>query len=266
MNTIVNITGLTLKCLEAGDENAIKKEKKKEYYKQWYLKNREKVIELSRQWSLKNKNKLKKTSKERYFKNKDELKKKSKEWYLKNKDKIKEKRKKYHQKYYLKYQNILKQENKEYYLKNKNIIKEKHKEYYSKNKIKVKKRYQKNKKRINLINNIRRKKRWKEQPNTYILHVLRGRINGALKGKSKSASTMNLLGIPNVEFLWNHLEKSFKPGMTKENHGEWHVDHIRPCSNFDLSKPEEQSKCFHYTNLQALWAYENLSKGDRFVA
>jgi len=43
----------------------------------------------------------------------------------------------------------------------------------------------------------------------------------------------------------------------------WHVDHIKPCCQFDLSKPEEQAKCFHYTNLQPLWAEENLTKGKK---
>ena len=89
------------------------------------------------------------------------------------------------------------------------------------------------------------------------------RILLALKGKSKSADTITLLGVSNIEFLWAYLEKQFKSGMTRENHGLWHVDHIIPCSSFDLTKPEEQAKCFHYTNLQPLWASENLSKGNR---
>ena len=66
-----------------------------------------------------------------------------------------------------------------------------------------------------------------------------------------------------IENLWIHLEKSFKPGMTRENYGKWHIDHIRPCSSFDLSKPEEQSICFHYSNLMPLWAEENLKKGSK---
>jgi hypothetical protein len=63
-----------------------------------------------------------------------------------------------------------------------------------------------------------------------------------------------------------HLEKTFKPGMTRENHAAvWHVDHILPCSSFDLSDPNQQRQCFHYTNLQALFVHENLTKSDKIL-
>ena len=104
--------------------------------------------------------------------------------------------------------------------------------------------------------------RRKKDPAFKILTILRGRIRQALKGYNKSDLTVKLLGC-NIEEFWIHLEKKFTKGMTRENHGEWHVDHIIPCASFDLSKPEEQAKCFHYTNLQPLWAIDNLKKGDR---
>jgi hypothetical protein len=58
-------------------------------------------------------------------------------------------------------------------------------------------------------------------------------------------------------------EKKFKPKMSWNNYGKWHIDHIKPCCSFNLSKSEEQRKCFHYSNLQPLWAKENLSKGKK---
>lgn len=55
----------------------------------------------------------------------------------------------------------------------------------------------------------------------------------------------------------------FEPGMTWENYGtEWHVDHIVPCSYFDLTDPEQQRICFNYRNLQPLWAKDNLEKSN----
>ena len=99
-------------------------------------------------------------------------------------------------------------------------------------------------------------------------HILRSRLCSALKGKTKSKSTLKLLGFTILK-LKQHLENQFKKGMNWSNYGngwygmgmeEWHIDHIRPCASFDLSKPEEQHKCFNYTNLQPLWAKENLEK------
>jgi hypothetical protein len=61
------------------------------------------------------------------------------------------------------------------------------------------------------------------------------------------------------------LQSKFKEVITWENHGKYagHIDHIIPCASFDLTDPEQQKKCFHYTNLQPLWAHENLSKGAK---
>jgi hypothetical protein len=106
--------------------------------------------------------------------------------------------------------------------------------------------------------------RLRSDPVFRLTRNIRRRVLKVLAGISKSAHTLELLGcIP--EELWTHLESKFKPGMTWENYGfkGWHVDHIRPCASFDLTDPEQQRQCFHYTNLQPLWAKENLSKGPR---
>ena len=70
-----------------------------------------------------------------------------------------------------------------------------------------------------------------------------------------------------MEELKYYLEGKFQSGMTWENHGfrGWHIDHILPCSSFDFTKIEEQKKCFHYTNLQPLWAHENLTKAEKII-
>ena len=64
-------------------------------------------------------------------------------------------------------------------------------------------------------------------------------------------------------YLVQHIQSQFRSGMTWENHGTyWQIDHIRPCASFDLKQPEEQDKCFHYTNLQPLTTIENQIKSD----
>lgn len=97
--------------------------------------------------------------------------------------------------------------------------------------------------------------------------LLRARLGHALEDSDskKTASTLDLLGCE-VEHLNQHLESLFKPGMTWENHGPvWHIDHIKPCAAFDLTDPDQQRACFHWTNLQPLFATENLSKGYKYI-
>jgi hypothetical protein len=91
--------------------------------------------------------------------------------------------------------------------------------------------------------------------NNKLIRNLRNRINCSLKGLEKSESTKKLLGCT-IEFFKEYLESKFTKGMTWENRGlyGWHIDHIKPCCSFDLSDPEQQKVCFHYTNLQPLWA------------
>lgn len=91
---------------------------------------------------------------------------------------------------------------------------------------------------------------------------LRTRIQHALRGVDKAARTLELLGC-SVQYLRDWLAWQFVPGMTWENYGQWHVDHIKPCAAFDLNDPAQQRECFNYMNLQPLWAKDNLMKGAR---
>lgn len=90
---------------------------------------------------------------------------------------------------------------------------------------------------------------------------------GGTKKATKCAGTASLIGCT-MEFLKARLESQFKPGMTWDNYGRkgWQVDHIIPCASFDFSDPEQQRKCFHFSNLQPLWWHENLSKSDKIAA
>ena len=90
---------------------------------------------------------------------------------------------------------------------------------------------------------------------------VRTRIRDFYKGRVKSKKSQELIGCT-WEELAKHLEDQFSSGMTHENHGEWHIDHIRPLSSFDPSSPEDEKIANHYTNLQPLWASDNLSKGS----
>lgn len=190
--------------------------------------------------------------------------KKSINWYNKNKENRRKQIKDYRdqnkekfQQYALDYQETNKDKiskyQKEWYLKNKEKHLNQSKINYLKNKDKII-----IKQKINRYNNV-------------IIRIsknLRRKVLAAIKENWKSGHTIELLGC-SVEFLNNHLESQFKTGMSWDNYGrgwgnkgmsEWHIDHIKPCASFDLSKPEEQQKCFNYTNLQPLWAKENLSK------
>jgi len=105
-------------------------------------------------------------------------------------------------------------------------------------------------------------KKKKEDLNFRIRVNLANRILIALKRGQKYEHTIDLIGC-SIPELKKHLELQFKAGMSWNNYGRWHIDHRVACARFDLTKRENQLKCFHYSNLQPLWDYENFSKGAR---
>lgn len=128
-----------------------------------------------------------------------------------------------------------------------------------------KKYYQANKKQIIKQTSEYKVARCKVDPEFKILKTLRTRLYCALKNKKadKKCRTKQLTGCE-LPFFKEYLEAKFTEGMSWKNHGDWHIDHIKPCCSFDLTEEEEQKKCFHYTNLQPLWATENLTKGGKY--
>jgi hypothetical protein len=179
---------------------------------------------------------------------KDKITAQKKVWWQENKDKIKTRMKVYRQEN----KDKIKAHARAFYQENKDKINAQQKTYYQENKDKANERW---------------KNLYKNNGNFRIGMILRSRERDALNGQGvkKTKSALKLLGCSKEE-AWQHLEKQFKPGMTRENHGlkGWHFDHIRPCCSFDLKKLSEQKKCFHYTNLQPLWAEENLSKNGKY--
>lgn len=152
------------------------------------------------------------------------------------------------------------------------------KNYVKRNKNKIKERAKEYSKTQRAILNIKRKERYKNDKNlrdknvervtkyrkTNIQYALKHKISSQLRKKLKSLkvkSSLLYLGCT-IDFLKNYLESQFLPGMTWENHTTdgWHIDHIIPCASFDLTKEEEQYKCFHYTNLMPRWSTTEKAK------
>lgn len=108
------------------------------------------------------------------------------------------------------------------------------------------------------------RKRRKADPAFALVGKLRTLYRLALKNGngSKAGSVTGLLGCSIAEFKV-HLELMFQNGMTWENRGQWHIDHIVPCAAFDHADPAQVAKCWHFTNFQPLWATENLKKNSR---
>lgn len=100
-----------------------------------------------------------------------------------------------------------------------------------------------------------------------IKRSLRGRIQSAmmLQKAQKMHRTLNLLGCSVAE-LKIHLESKFLPTMSWENYGSvWHIDHIIPCSNFNLLNKDDQYRCFHYSNLQPLFAVTTIIDNVTYI-
>ena len=209
------------------------KDKVKEHKKRYYENNKEKVKDKAKIYYEANKEKQLENCKRRYEANKDKINEYKKKWYQENKDKNKEKRK-------------------IYYEANKDKMREYKKKWYQENKDK----------HIKRSTNYTKQRR-KTDPLFRIILNMRNMMNRAIKTKR----TEEILGCSFNE-LKQHLEDQFTEGMTWDNYGfyGWHIDHIVPLSHFNLLDEAEVAKANHYTNLQPLWAIDNLSKGNRYIA
>ena len=112
--------------------------------------------------------------------------------------------------------------------------------------------------------NKRLKERRETDINYKLTELFRFRLRREIKkcGTTKVGKYSELLGCT-IEEMRTYLESLFLEGMSWDNHGVWHIDHIKPCCSFDLVDPEQQKICFHYKNLQPLWAIDNIKKGGK---
>ena len=173
---------------------------------------------------------------------------------LRKKMRLKAKSQRANQRFKEKNPEYYKKYNKEYGAKNRNKLTLKQKGWYHKNR----------EKRCAYMNNYVKERRDKDIQ-FKISSVLRSRFRQAVKKNHKTGSAIKKLGCSIIE-LKSYLESKFLIGMTWDNYGlyGWHIDHIKPLSAFDLSDEKETLEACHYTNLQPLWAKDNLSKGDRY--
>jgi hypothetical protein len=121
--------------------------------------------------------------------------------------------------------------------------------------------------RLNNISSISKKasERYNIDPEYKLKHILRVRIQKAIKLNCKKTSSTELLGCNLSEYRL-YLESKFTEGMNWDNYGRkgWHIDHIIPCASFNLSDYNQQKQCFHYTNTQPLWWWDNLKKSAKY--
>mgnify|MGYP006283861595 CR=1 FL=1 len=265
--------------------------RRKDYRKNQYYKNHNKTLEYAKNWRKENLSRIKFYQKKFYEQNIEDMRKRSLDWYYKNKEYALERKKLWVERNQDKYEKQLAKYRKDRNIKsceyckidflankiNQNFCNKTcaRKFRESENPEKYKQKAKENRlKRLDKIREYRNKR--KPIRNKYELNKrttdieykmllnIRSRINMALKNNSKYSSTIDLLGC-SIEYCKQHLESQFKEGMSWDNHGidGWHIDHIIPCSTFDLTIKENQKKCFHYSNLQPLWAKENLEKAAK---
>jgi len=171
----------------------------------------------------------------------------SKRYYIENKDKIIEYQEEYRRSNY----SYIVDRGKKYYEKNRDKKSRYNKEFYFRNREALIERAK-----------IRNKERRGCDPLFRLADNLRRRTSLAIHGHGyrKNTKTFSIIGCSKPHLV-NHLENQFADGMSWDNYGDWHIDHIVPLSSAETE--DELIGLCHYTNLQPLWASENMSKGAK---
>lgn len=240
------------KCKQELDESQFNKNKRakdgldywckiccNERNKKNYKKDRDKKLNKNKEYNRIHRQERKKYSRDYQQNNKEKRSKSIALYYQNNKEKIKN-----------------------YHLYNKEKIKEYQKKYYQSHKKERAEYLKNNKEEINIKANKYQKEKKENNLNYRIIFNMRNRLNKFYTGKRKGhmSDYINC----SYEDLKKHILSQLTGEMTEENYGLiWEIDHILPCSSFDLTKEENIHKCFHYTNLQPLLISENRSKNAK---
>jgi membrane protein involved in colicin uptake len=235
--------------------------------KAYYEANKEKIAERKKAYNEANKEKIAERNKAYHEANKEKIAEKKKAYNEANKEKIAEKKKAYYEanKEKVAAQNkAYRENNKEkiaaYRKDNNEKVAAQNKAYRENNKEKIAAYRKDNKEKIAAYHRARHK----SDPIYNLSCRCRGRISAAIraKGFKKTTKTAEMLGC-DWEFLKSHIESQFKDGMSWENRKEWHIDHIIPLAS--ASSEDDIIRLCHFSNLQPLWAEDNLRKKNRIV-
>lgn len=198
---------------------------------------------------------------------------KVKQWRKNNKDKVHDQ----YIRYYDKNKETILARNKNWSDNNLDKIKQYSKEYYNIHKSDI----LEHQKKYNQLHKIERAKYWNyyyhkvklskfrdkyhNDPKFHISFCISNRIRSSLKNGKNNQHWENIVGYT-LQDLMEHLESKFQPGMTWDNYGQWHIDHVIPISYFDYTSYEDESFkiCWSLDNLQPLWAKDNLKKSNKF--
>jgi hypothetical protein len=240
----------------------------KGYRNKWRAKNKEKIDKQQKLYMEKNKEKLKEYYHQYYLDHKDKIRECSKKHYEKNIENRKEQLKKYYE------------ENKDKYRESNRKWKEnnpeKYREYYKQyekrgNRKEYRKEYTSRPETKKLMRRYWMKydKKRREDPVFTFNQNMSRSIRFSLRKNnlSKNGKHWEYLVGYTCQDLIEHLEKLFKPGMSWDNYGKWHIDHIIPISffKFETIGDVEFKMCWRLENLQPLWAKENILKSDKIL-
>lgn len=177
-------------------------------------------------------------------------------------------RKSYRKLYYAERAEDAKKASKQWYTENTEQALQSRKYYREKNlfhlKAKRKQKYWQDTQSAKEYNKDYMRERAQKDPVFRLQARCRKRLWAALRegGYTKKSRSFDMIGC-SLDYLVAYLEAQFHDGMTWENYGQWHVDHIVPLAS--AKSEDEVISLFHYSNLQPLWAADNIAKGARLV-